>query len=405
MRQRDRLRHKVKWQFPVAQVVALADGISIVALISGYPTLAFQATALVVKILIVPFFLYRDNIFRGGMLLIASFLAIILTSGAFAPYGSLEGEIRLIVTLVHITSSLLLLRRDSIETYTSWFGYLVAGANALYITLVMVGNIPDHFGRYYYLSDGHPNLGSEIAAIGAVASLASSSVSFRMAFLSSAVNFTAVVLMQGRAAMLAIALSVMIRAGIEFSAQIRRNGVFFGSVAILGATAVLISSFTLLKNEASALLMLDDEYRGVSTGFVGRDERWVNGVRLFYDSPLVGGGPDAFNIMQIESPHNFYLYGLGEFGIMFLIILWVLGSTAFNAFKYNPRPVAVMIPLLILTVFNDRFLNLNPYPAVAYILLSAYAAFPLRTNSAQHSLAIPRSARPGGVGMPRHVEL
>ena len=65
--------------------------------------------------------------------------------------------------------------------------------------------------------------------------------------------------------------------------------------------------------------------------------------------------------------HNFFLYPLVFYGIAGLAILFVLLKKFFiGAFVPD---LFVYLPILPMIIFNDRFINLNIYPVILYLVL------------------------------------
>src|SRR5690606_8421634 len=84
---------------------------------------------------------------------------------------------------------------------------------------------------------------------------------------------------------------------------------------VAGPTILAMVALPLIENLNSAL-MLDDEHRGIGTGFVGRDERWLGAWRLFLDAPLMGNGADVFADRGMHGAHSFPLYALACYGTL-----------------------------------------------------------------------------------------
>jgi hypothetical protein len=130
----------------------------------------------------------------------------------------------------------------------------------------------------------------------------------------------------------------------------------------------------------NSILLLNDEHRGVDTGFVGRDELWGGAWDAFLQSPLVGNGAGFEERLDVN-PHNFFLYGLALFGFLSLFVFGVIIYLYFDMFKKDISWFSVLILTSIMFVFNDRFFNLNPYPFLLYVALFAHAQEPPNRGS------------------------
>ena len=83
---------------------------------------------------------------------------------------------------------------------------------------------------------------------------------------------------------------------------------------------------------ASALLFLDDKYRGVGSGFTGRTDAWQEAYQFFVDNPWFGVGfrvHGQYMSGVIKSAHNGYLSMLADSGLVGLITaLALIGACA-----------------------------------------------------------------------------
>ena len=99
---------------------------------------------------------------------------------------------------------------------------------------------------------------------------------------------------------------------------------------------------------------------------------------MFFDHPATGGGPGVFETLDIDTPHNYYLYALSELGLLSLLFLVIVLRASYRSFRLNPQHTALLAPILILTLFNDRFMNFNPYPLCLYVFLFGLSNMRLR---------------------------
>ncbi len=310
--------------------------------------------------------------------------------------GELMSILKSTAFSTNLVVTLLILSPAGLKHYLKGIALFGAIITALYLFQVHAGLISNHYGRYYYFNDSHPNLGSEIAAVVVVASVLT--LRWLPMTIISALAFYSIVLMQGRAALLVAFGAFMIRLAIHLRAFARKSGQNLGIVLGLGSLA-LIPLVPAIMEIGGTLLQIDDEHRGVSTGFVGRDRLWVNAFELFSQNPFFGVGVSYFETANREPVHNFYLYGLTLYGITSLAIYASLFFAGLVALRRNPAATMILSTFLILTLFNARFMNLNLYPFVVYVAVFSLAALPsrqARRHSALDRVGLPNASdRPG----------
>lgn len=304
-----------------------------------------------------------------------SILAILFLMGAssflhFDPGRSYTQSIGHFTFFIQAFLSLYLIRPETVSNYCRGAAATIMAATVLYLGMAGIGRIEHIYGRYQFFGDNHPNLGSEIMAVGAVAAAASFT---RRNFAIYIVMATlAVGMMQGRAALLTCLLVAMVRASAVISELPTRTRQLCTALLFIAGPIILgIIALPLIENLSSAL-MLDDEYRGVGTGFVGRDDRWLGAWNLFLESPLIGNGADVFNDRDMHGAHSFALYALACYGMLGVIFIFMLGHRIIRLVRENMWLGFAWLSLIVMLILNDRFLNLNPYPFVAIVMLCAF---------------------------------
>ena len=110
----------------------------------------------------------------------------------------------------------------------------------------------------------------------------------------------------------------------------------------------------------------------MESGFVGRDKLWSEAWHYFLASPIIGNGAGFFDRYGVEI-HNFFLYGLSEFGLLSLLIYGMIFFLFYDLYRTNKPWFFCFIGIPIFWIFNDRFFNINPYPFLLYIVLFAHA--------------------------------
>jgi O-antigen ligase len=276
--------------------------------------------------------------------------------------------------LIQIVISLSLIGPREYHSYAIGIGYTVMAATALYVALAETGHIEEVGGRYLYFNGLHPNLGSEIAATGLV--VAALIMAFRPFIIFAGLAFISVQLMQGRAGMLVVIAVTALRIAFAFWPMFRRNLKLGVATVTICAPVVILVLFQPVVAVLSNQLLLDDEYRGIGTNLVGREDRWESALSVFLDNPLIGAGPGFFDNLGLETPHNFYLYAVSQFGVASFLIFAVLSYTVVRAFQVDRTTMIFISPIMILTIFNDRFMNANVYPMAIFILVFSIAVSP-----------------------------
>ncbi|WP_354168117.1 MULTISPECIES: O-antigen ligase family protein [unclassified Bradyrhizobium] len=256
----------------------------------------------------------------------------------------------------------------------------------VYLVFYQTGRLVDFYGRTLFFSASHPNLGSELffsAAFGALL-IRMPKVSFALTPLFFAPTF----LMQGRAAelgILAVACILFWHASRNLSPLTRLLLIL---TTLIAGGALL---FTLdVSDLANKVLLLDNQYRGENTNASGRNLYWASAFEAWATNPLFGAGSDFPARLGMLQPHNFFLYPIAYYGLMGLIVLFILLSK----FAY----VAVfgralyLVPFVPMLAFNDRFVNLNTYPAIMFLFL--FHEFARAKKARQHlTTSLPGTAK------------
>jgi O-antigen ligase len=158
-----------------------------------------------------------------------------------------------------------------------------------------------------------------IVSFGALACcLAISNVILRCALV--AINLIVIIETQGRGSLLAAAITLATYLALtrSYGSKRTRLWVFVQVAGVVCALAALVIYWREIVDTVSALLFLDDRYRGVGSGFTGRTDAWQEAYQLFSDNPIFGIGFRVHgNYMSgpIKSAHNGYLSMLADAGI------------------------------------------------------------------------------------------
>jgi hypothetical protein len=359
------------------KIFALLDSAAPLGYLLLGEAIAVQVFALALKLLILlalapaPF-----NISRTAFVFTATLLAMTFTGAwADALFGTFS--FHSLLRYLGFTASLLLtlkvLESSDATIYCRYLVIIPVLVAALHIVLSFTGGVNSHYGRFFYVGNTHPNLGGEISAIAALAAALTLRPSISIPVLG--LLLTDCYLMQSRAALVTIGLLAAVVI-ICWTAQ-KAGRV---SVAALAVYAVLLTAvphllgFNLPDFVLQSVLLVDDPARGIASGLVGRDIRWGIGWTLFSENILLGRGLGIFDTQGIPTPHNAFLYGLAQHGlisIVFWTILLVSLKHVWTASYYSGSLISIVLLMLF---FNDRFINLNAFPFVLYAIIFSYGA-------------------------------
>jgi O-antigen ligase len=285
--------------------------------------------------------------------------------------------------LVEFLLTILILRHSDLPPYLLGATGTILASASIHAIMCVTHHMTVEWGRFDYFNGEHPNLGGEIAAAGSMAAVIALPRIPALAVI--AVLFADSYLLQARAAMIAEVVSAAVP--LMFNEARRLTPMRASILVLVGTSSALAMGVVGLSQNAlgvgNLLMLTNDVHRGFATGFSGRTELWSIAIRLFQESPLLGHGFGYFDTIGYLGPHNIVLYGLAENGVASLgCFLAVAGAYTRLARRdlYAFAAAAAMLPLLI---FNDRFINLNPYPFLLYVLL--FAAYTNRRAAAPAS--------------------
>lgn len=295
------------------------------------------------------------------------FLISTLVLSVFVALAQRDVEISTIVQVSGFIGHLFLsgsyIRRREHHGYITAITAMAGLVIIVYMALFFARQIPTVYGRYQFFGGSHPNLGGEILAAGVF--VAGMKLSPNRFLLFSAAALLPLMYMQSRAAMVFI---LLLQAVCLVYSYVLNGSRLVQGVTVLAGLGVLVG-LAMNPDVISEVFLLNDPYRGVGTGFVGRDTLWQNAFDAFITSPIFGNGYGYFDAIKSAGAHNFFLFTLAENGIFSLIIDgWVL----YGIFRFGlarSRELFWFMSFLILAWFNDRFANLNPFPFLFYVFM------------------------------------
>ena len=354
--------------------IAICDSIPPLGyLLTGDPLL-LQTAALFLKIVIV--FLNFDKIYVKShyIFLLGAMITLTASGAAVDFFGDKFSYIEFSKYLsftISLMITISLTNSKNIQRYCNFSCIIPTCVAFAHVFLAFSGRVASsYYGRYEYVNGAHPNLGGEIAAAGAFACAIAIRGKISIPIL--AILFTSAYICESRAALISIIICTLI---CLYSNIITSKAKFSLSIGIIVSIIVSILLVLYTKNIINFishdLLMSDDAYRGGGTGFVGRDERWALGMKLFRESPFVGNGLSITTDSEF-TVHNALLYSLAKHGLL-SIIFWLPFIIALHKiFKENIIIFASILSMIPLFVFNDRFINLNNYPFIVYVVIFTF---------------------------------
>lgn len=264
-----------------------------------------------------------------------------------------------------------------------WRGLLfVSSIDALfYLAFFGTGRIDNSYGRYFFFSGSHPNLGSELFFSAAFAAMVSRTP--RLSLILLPFFFAPAFLMQGRAAELGVIYAGCI-IGWKSLEGLSRSTQFAvaSAVVIIAFVWLMTTDVTELVNK---VLLLDNQYRGENTNATGRVNYWDSALSVWFSHPLFGAGSDYPTRLGTLQAHNFFLYPLAYYGLLgFSLLVIFLQRLVVVAISGRAVYVAAFIPML---AFNDRFINLNTYPTIMFVyIFYEYAQISVKRGKAGYPL-------------------
>ncbi len=361
-RSRERIR-KIQNRLPI--ILGVLDTIAITAYILHAELLIFQAAALGLKLLLLPILLRQRSSAVLQLPLLFCFALCCILSLVFALFPTPGAVLQIMGFLSNLTLTLMLLPEE-VGPYLRTTSITITIYNMIYCVAAAINRIPVVDGRHQYFNGSEPNLGAEIAAMGVVAGAMTLSLPRFMLVGIPALIVAA--LTQGRAAILAITLTIMLkfyRSVFSANQNSRIRLWVFASLpfVLIGAIASLPYLVT--------SLMLSDKDRGFGAGVSGRTELWLNALHFFQIRPLTGIGLGGYGALKLLPPHNFILYAMAEMGLLSFAIFAIIGYLAARCYQQKGAATVYLLMLLPLLMFNARLFNLNIYPFALFVALFA----------------------------------
>jgi O-antigen ligase len=194
------------------------------------------------------------------------------------------------------------------------------------------------------------------------------------------INFLGIVAAQSRGALVAAFVGFAIYASLRLVVVRRNRSTWIIVISGLILIAALIIWSDLIENFITSLLLLNDRYRGLGSGFTGRLEAWKEAFGLFLESPWFGVG---FRMHErymtiLPSSHSGYFTLLAETGILgtlCVMIVVIAGAvrlvrTACQGHRIAALGAGLVGGYLFLAIFERVFISIgNPTSILAWMFL------------------------------------
>src|SRR4249919_1631423 len=198
-----------------ARAVGVLDFSIALSYLLGVGATSWYLAVLFIKLFVIALFKFPGRVTLRFHSLFVTCFSILLILSCWMGGASMATWLAAMGFVSQLTITLLAIRGEEIDVYLSAIGYFGFSVAVIYVAFALSGHIEQHYGRYQYFSGSHPNLGSELLAMAAIA--AGITLSMRRVIPAIGVMLIAVYLMQGRAAMLVIILALLVRVYSQLS--------------------------------------------------------------------------------------------------------------------------------------------------------------------------------------------
>jgi O-antigen ligase len=300
------------------------------------------------------------------------FLILSLSQDSYGNFNKMNYAALLLFTM-NLACLIVLVDRNVIQQFSSNFFLATAFCAVFYIVLVHLGKVPDHYGRLYFIGDEHPNLAGEIFGIAAFAgAISMQKKSFLIACFP---MIYATFIMETRTGTVVIGLTIIAKILLESKGKISKRSLVNGCLVSLLILGFAMLEGTLIRLIATEVLLSEDANRGASSGFVsGRDSQWRAAWSFFTERPWFGWGMGLYS-EGVRGAHNPLLYSLSMFGIFGLLFWLWLGVGFLRIVQKDIRIFILLVPVSLMIVLNDRFMNSNSFPLLYYLFIIQLGRF------------------------------
>jgi len=252
--------------------------------------------------------------------------------------------------------------------------YAVLGSG---LTICLYAFGPRVQGRLSASATSHPNFLGLVAFGVLMCALAMSNRLIASALI--AANLLVIIATESRGSLVASLLGLVVYGALQ-ARRLKRFTAFVIAVVAMALILVLPWYLETIQTSVSALLFLDDKYRGLGTGFTGRLDAWQEAIALFRENPVLGVGfrMHEHYMTTLSSAHNGYLSLLAESGVLgtfswLLVTALAIGRLFRRALKGDSLAalgLSFSLGYLFLAAFERFFLNMgNPTSILTWLFL------------------------------------
>ena len=246
---------------------------------------------------------------------------------------------------------------------------------------IVLVTAPITWGRVIPLEN--PNYVAMMALVAFIGALSVRSIIFATAL--SLVPLYSMVVLESRDSLLAATVALLV--AIVSRAWSHRSKkffiylllAFFGSAALCGV--MTLTGFHVLDSIGQSfadLFMINDKYRGISSGGSGRDYLWAAAIQLWQAEPIFGVGFKGHTLLMPDQlpAHNAYIAMLADMGLVGLASYFLMMSPAIYfvfkpilRFVENPLPVIVIATYILYGAFEVRAFSFGNTYSVVFLLI------------------------------------
>jgi hypothetical protein len=357
-------------QFSLPALVGIIDTSVIAAYVFQIDPSQWHVGTLLIKLFLVALYVRQFQVSRiSGAFLLSILLLLAISAIQLTDPSSYAQSVGF---ALHFFLTLLLVKPAKIMEYCASASIVIGVSAIAHAFFCLYGSIISTYGRYQYYGANQANLGGEINAIGAFAAMIG--LARPKAIIVVLLIISDEFLLQSRSGMLVALWVLVVLVTFDGRRQISRQraaALFVGMFAAL--VVALAAGYTgFVSSTIGDAFLVNDQYRGINSGFSGRADLWAVAISLFESSPIIGHGFGYFDTIGYIGPHNIFLFALAQNGILGLL---PIGLVLLNAYKISLKSLYLMcsmLSVLPLFMFNDRFLNLNPYPFLFYLVVLGF---------------------------------
>jgi O-antigen ligase len=154
---------------------------------------------------------------------------------------------------------------------------------------------------------------------------------------------------------------------------------FFGSAALCAIlTLTGFHIFDSIGRSFANLFMINDKYRGISSGGSGRNDLWAAAINLWEAEPIFGVGFKGHTLLMPDQlpAHNAYIAMLADMGLVGLASYFLMMSPAIYfvfkpilRFVEDPLPVTVIATYILYGAFEVRAFSFGNTYSVVFLLI------------------------------------